>query len=217
MVIATSVATSISSVIVLVVELVDSAFITSTIASVYADALPLVAVLGVLCCRTGLREEERRLCLLCRHDGSTCPMADRNLASCTYRKSDPFKIGKWNWHLTVEKNRKLFVKLYPEASNLTRDNPPITSFIIRVICSMGDRKTLIHPEFYSQMPLTYYGSNSFILQFGGINFQREAVKRAPSAITPEASEDLMGAIFLGNEAVPVICGIRAKCSCHLWD
>ena len=20
-----------------------------------------------------------------------------NLASCTYRKSDPFKIGKWNW------------------------------------------------------------------------------------------------------------------------
>ncbi|CAL5404172.1 unnamed protein product [Camellia sinensis] len=54
------------------------------------------------------------------------------------------------------------------------------------------------------------GSNSSILQFGGINFQREAVERAPSAINPEASEeDLMGAIFLGNEAVPAICGIRA--------
>ncbi|KAL5735529.1 hypothetical protein ACOSP7_029999 [Xanthoceras sorbifolium] len=69
-----------------------------------------------------------------------------NLASCTYRKSDPFKIGKWNWHLSVEKNRMLFVKLYPEISNLTRENPPIASFIIRVVCSVGDRKSLAHPE-----------------------------------------------------------------------
>ncbi|PQQ01479.1 BTB/POZ domain-containing protein [Prunus yedoensis var. nudiflora] len=69
-----------------------------------------------------------------------------NLASCTYRKSDPFKIGKWNWHLSLEKNRVLYVKLYPEISNLTRDNPPIASFIIRVVCSVGDRKTLTHPE-----------------------------------------------------------------------
>ncbi|KAK3009630.1 hypothetical protein RJ639_015169 [Escallonia herrerae] len=69
-----------------------------------------------------------------------------NLASCTYRKSDPFKIGKWNWHLAVEKNRTLSIKLYPEISNLTRDNPPIASFIIRVVSSVGDRKTLAHPE-----------------------------------------------------------------------
>lgn len=69
-----------------------------------------------------------------------------NLASCTYRKSDPFKIGKWNWHLSVEKNRVLFVKLYPEISNLTRENPPIASFVIRVVCSVGDRKALTHPE-----------------------------------------------------------------------
>lgn len=39
----------------------------------------------------------------------------------------------------------LFIKLYPEISNLTRDNPPIASFIIRVISSVGDRKALIHP------------------------------------------------------------------------
>lgn len=69
-----------------------------------------------------------------------------NLASCTYRKSDPFKIGKWNWHLVVEKNRTLFIKLYPETSNLTKDNPPIASFVIRVVSSVGDRKALIHPE-----------------------------------------------------------------------
>ncbi|KAI4306260.1 hypothetical protein L6164_029553 [Bauhinia variegata] len=69
-----------------------------------------------------------------------------NLASCTYRKSDPFKMGKWNWHLSVEKSRVLFIKLYPEISNLTRDNPPIASFIIRVVSSAGDRKALTHPE-----------------------------------------------------------------------
>ncbi|KAH1121282.1 hypothetical protein J1N35_004442 [Gossypium stocksii] len=69
-----------------------------------------------------------------------------NLASCTYRKSDPFKIGNWNWHLSLEKNRVLYVKLYPEISNLTRDNPPIASFIIRVVCSAGDRKAFTHPE-----------------------------------------------------------------------
>ncbi|KAE8731491.1 BTB/POZ domain-containing protein [Hibiscus syriacus] len=69
-----------------------------------------------------------------------------NLASCTYRKSDPFKIGNWSWHLSVEKNRVLYVKLYPEVSNLTRDNPPIASFVIRVVCSAGDRKSFTHPE-----------------------------------------------------------------------
>ncbi|CAL5404880.1 unnamed protein product [Camellia sinensis] len=49
-------------------------------------------------------------------------------------------------HLAVEKNRTLLIKLYLEISNLTRDSPPIASFIIRVVCSMGDRKSLIHPE-----------------------------------------------------------------------
>ncbi|XP_058183399.1 protein CHROMOSOME TRANSMISSION FIDELITY 7-like isoform X4 [Rhododendron vialii] len=54
------------------------------------------------------------------------------------------------------------------------------------------------------------GSNSSTLQFGGINFQREAVKRAPSAINPVALEEKhTGAVFLANEAVPATCGIRA--------
>ncbi|GJS49816.1 BTB/POZ domain-containing protein [Tanacetum coccineum] len=69
-----------------------------------------------------------------------------NLASCTYRKSDPFKIGKWNWRLVIEKNRTLQIKLYPEVSGLTKDNPPIASFIIRVVSSLGGRKALTHPE-----------------------------------------------------------------------
>ncbi|PIA26798.1 hypothetical protein AQUCO_08800007v1 [Aquilegia coerulea] len=68
-----------------------------------------------------------------------------SLSSCTYRKSDPFKIGNWNWHLSVEKNRGVYIKLFPVVSNLTRENPPIASFIIRVLCSHGNRHALLHP------------------------------------------------------------------------
>lgn len=45
----------------------------------------------------------------------------------------------------MEKNRTLSIKLYPEISNFTRENPPVASFIIRLISSLGDRQTLIHP------------------------------------------------------------------------
>ncbi|KAK1430901.1 hypothetical protein QVD17_14005 [Tagetes erecta] len=69
-----------------------------------------------------------------------------NLAACTYRKSDPFKIGQWNWRLVLEKNRNLFIKLYPELSSLNKDSPPIVSFIIKVVSSFGGRKALVHPE-----------------------------------------------------------------------
>ncbi|XP_068641299.1 BTB/POZ domain-containing protein At1g55760 [Aristolochia californica] len=68
-----------------------------------------------------------------------------NLASCTYRKSDPFRMGNWNWYLSVEKNRLLYVKLYPVISNLNKDQPPIASFFARVRSSLGERRTLIHP------------------------------------------------------------------------
>ncbi|KAJ0965277.1 hypothetical protein J5N97_026415 [Dioscorea zingiberensis] len=68
------------------------------------------------------------------------------LSSTTYRKSDPFRIGLWNWFLAVEKNKQLFVKLYPEVSSLTREQPPIASFIIKLIStSSPNRRTLVHP------------------------------------------------------------------------
>lgn len=45
----------------------------------------------------------------------------------------------------MEKNRGLFIKLFPEVSNVTRENPPIASFIIRVVSLLGNRTTLAHP------------------------------------------------------------------------
>ncbi|OAY70549.1 BTB/POZ domain-containing protein [Ananas comosus] len=68
------------------------------------------------------------------------------LSSCTYRKSDPFKIGLWNWYLIVERNKQLYVKLYPEVSTATREQPPIASFVIKLVSSASpNRKTLVHP------------------------------------------------------------------------
>ncbi|PKA49172.1 BTB/POZ domain-containing protein [Apostasia shenzhenica] len=68
------------------------------------------------------------------------------LSSCTYRKSDPFKIGLWNWFISVERNKQLFVKLYPEMSSVTREQPPVASFIMKLVSSSSsNRKTLVHP------------------------------------------------------------------------
>ncbi|KAD4385614.1 hypothetical protein R6Q59_010328 [Mikania micrantha] len=69
-----------------------------------------------------------------------------NLASCSYRKSDPFRIRRWNWRLVMEKNRNVFIKLFPELSSSNKDSPPIVSFVIRVVSSPGGRKALVHPE-----------------------------------------------------------------------
>lgn len=45
----------------------------------------------------------------------------------------------------MEKNRTLFIKLYPEISSLSKETPPIASFIIRVVSSLGGRTALVHP------------------------------------------------------------------------
>ncbi|KAK6149462.1 hypothetical protein DH2020_016987 [Rehmannia glutinosa] len=40
----------------------------------------------------------------------------------------------------------LIIKLFPETSNLTRENPPVASFIIKVVSLAANRKCLVHPE-----------------------------------------------------------------------
>ncbi|XP_073134041.1 uncharacterized protein [Henckelia pumila] len=37
----------------------------------------------------------------------------------------PFKIGIWNWHLSVEKNQSIYIRLFPEPSCVSKDQPPI--------------------------------------------------------------------------------------------
>ncbi|TKY57441.1 BTB/POZ domain-containing protein [Spatholobus suberectus] len=79
---------------------------------------------------------------------SSCPMDNPQLALFHLPQIRPFQDSHVElvWHLSVEKNRVSFVKLYTEVSNLTRDNPPIASFIVRLLTSVGDRKALAHSE-----------------------------------------------------------------------
>ncbi|KAL3678036.1 hypothetical protein R1sor_020992 [Riccia sorocarpa] len=74
-----------------------------------------------------------------------------SLATCSYRKSDPFKIGPWNWHLLIEKGRALSVRLFIEPSRLAREQPPIATFVIRILPSTGTRRSLTSPVFEKLM------------------------------------------------------------------
>ncbi|XP_044510837.1 BTB/POZ domain-containing protein At1g21780-like [Mangifera indica] len=68
-----------------------------------------------------------------------------NFGTCSYKKSEAFKVGIWNWYLSVEKNRYLYVRLFPEPSRLAKEQPPIASFILRVSIAGANRKPYISP------------------------------------------------------------------------
>ncbi|GKU87630.1 hypothetical protein SLEP1_g1998 [Rubroshorea leprosula] len=68
-----------------------------------------------------------------------------NFGPGSYRKSDPFKVGIWNWQLSIEKNRYLYIRLFPETSKLSKENPPIARFVLRVSTSGANRKFYISP------------------------------------------------------------------------
>ncbi|CAL5386966.1 unnamed protein product [Camellia sinensis] len=68
-----------------------------------------------------------------------------NFGPSTYRKSDPFKVGIWNWHLSIEKNRYLYIRLFPEPSRASKEQPPIARFVLRVSNTGANRKLYISP------------------------------------------------------------------------
>ncbi|KAL2892962.1 hypothetical protein RDABS01_008871 [Bienertia sinuspersici] len=68
-----------------------------------------------------------------------------NFGPCSYKKSDSFKLGLWNWHLAIEKNRYLYIRLFPEPSRLSKEQPPFARFILRVSNLGLSRTTYISP------------------------------------------------------------------------
>ncbi|OMO80129.1 BTB/POZ-like protein [Corchorus capsularis] len=70
-----------------------------------------------------------------------------NFGPCTYKKSDPFKVGLWNWHLSIEKNRVFYIRLFPEPSRVSKEQPPFVKFIIRVSNAVANRRIYISPVF----------------------------------------------------------------------
>ncbi|GMP79427.1 hypothetical protein CsSME_00034977 [Camellia sinensis var. sinensis] len=69
-----------------------------------------------------------------------------NFGPCTFRKSDPFKVGIWNWNLSIEKNRYLYIRLFPEPSRASKEQPPIARFVLRVSNTGANRKLYISPS-----------------------------------------------------------------------
>ncbi|KAE9608969.1 hypothetical protein Lal_00020231 [Lupinus albus] len=66
-----------------------------------------------------------------------------NFGPCSYKKSDPFKVGIWNWYLSIERNRYLYIHLFPEPSRISKENPPVAKFILRVSNASSSRKLYI--------------------------------------------------------------------------
>ncbi|RWR97210.1 BTB/POZ domain-containing protein [Cinnamomum micranthum f. kanehirae] len=68
-----------------------------------------------------------------------------NFGPCSYRRSDPFKVGIWNWHLSIEKNRYLYVRLFPEPGRASKEQPPVARFVLRVSNVGANRRPYISP------------------------------------------------------------------------
>ncbi|GJN03873.1 hypothetical protein PR202_ga21364 [Eleusine coracana subsp. coracana] len=81
-------------------------------------------------------------------------MARRRAPCYHYRKSLPFRIGLWNWYLSVERNNKqTSVKLFADNSNLTKDSvpAPVASFVTRLLISFPpNQKTIVHPGIFDK-------------------------------------------------------------------
>lgn len=119
----------------------------------------------------------------------SCPMADSKVETisrlaqwriesfgpCSYLKSEPFKLGIWNWyyplllfsvfpnsflvclvlglilirwlirHFSIEKNRYLYIRLFPEQSRLSKEQPPLARFVLRISSSGNGRQPYISP------------------------------------------------------------------------
>lgn len=68
-----------------------------------------------------------------------------NFGPCTYKRSDPFKVGIWNWQLSIEKNRYLYIRLFPEPSRISKEQPPLAKFVLRVTTTGTNRRPYISP------------------------------------------------------------------------
>ncbi|KAK8946992.1 BTB/POZ domain-containing protein [Platanthera zijinensis] len=63
------------------------------------------------------------------------------------RRSEAFKLGIWNWYLSVDRNRSLCIRLYPEPCRITKEQPPFAKFIFRVSNFGPGRRSCVSPVF----------------------------------------------------------------------
>ncbi|XP_027338675.1 BTB/POZ domain-containing protein At1g21780 isoform X2 [Abrus precatorius] len=70
-----------------------------------------------------------------------------SFGSSSYKKSEPFKVGIWNWYFSIVRNshRYLYIHLFPEPSRVSKDHPPLARFILRVSNAGSSRSFRISP------------------------------------------------------------------------
>lgn len=68
-----------------------------------------------------------------------------SFGALSYKRSEPFRIGIWNWQLSVEKNRYLYIRLFPEPSRASKEQPAIAKFVLRITNHGSPRKPCISP------------------------------------------------------------------------
>ncbi|KAL5231896.1 hypothetical protein ABZP36_030672 [Zizania latifolia] len=64
---------------------------------------------------------------------------------CSYRRSDAFKLGIWNWYLSVEKSRSIYVRLFPEPGRVAKERPPLARFVLRATWAGPPRRSCVSP------------------------------------------------------------------------
>ncbi|XP_047161897.1 BTB/POZ domain-containing protein At1g21780-like [Vigna umbellata] len=89
-----------------------------------------------------------------------------NFGPCSYKKSDPFKLGIWNWYISIERNRYLYIHIFPEPSRLSKEQPPVARFILRVSNNSGPTR-----KFYISPGLCHTATPLFPLLFNSQNFE----------------------------------------------
>ncbi|KAK1433323.1 hypothetical protein QVD17_10233 [Tagetes erecta] len=63
-----------------------------------------------------------------------------NFGSSTFKRSEPFKIAIWNWQLSIEKKLYTYIRLFPEPSRLSKEQPPVVKVILRVTSTGTNRR-----------------------------------------------------------------------------
>ncbi|KAJ1266776.1 hypothetical protein BS78_07G004300 [Paspalum vaginatum] len=90
---------------------------------------------------------------------------------CSYRRSDPFKLGIWNWYLSVEKSRCILVRLFPEPGRVAKEQPPFARFLLRVSWAGPPRRSCVSPVLEHLLRT----SDDFVWQVDGMSHGRFTV------------------------------------------
>ncbi|XP_042440703.1 BTB/POZ domain-containing protein At1g21780-like [Zingiber officinale] len=98
---------------------------------------------------------------------------------CSYRRSESFKLGIWNWYLTIEKSRYMYIRLFPIPCRVLKEQPPVARFVVRVsspgpncqcfVSSVMDRLLQTSEDFVWPVDYIFQGRFTIDVEFLSLN------------------------------------------------